>query len=123
MNYTHDKMWQYYPKGLSIICKQLFSKFKKKIMITENGVCTDDDEFRIQAIQDYLHEIKKMNEEQNMIEAYIHWSTFDNFEWNLGPTYRFGLVNIDRSTMQRSWKKSGLYFQKLIEAKQKFSIK
>ncbi|MDZ7648229.1 MAG: family 1 glycosylhydrolase [Cytophagales bacterium] len=29
------------------------------------------------------------------IRGYYHWSAWDNFEWNLGPTYRFGLYTCD----------------------------
>lgn len=36
------------------------------------------------------------------IAKYIHWSLTDNFEWAFGLTPRFGLVNIDYKTLQRT---------------------
>jgi len=50
----HDKMWEYCPSGLEDSLVN-FSKLKKPIIITENGLCTDDDNQRIQSIKDHLN--------------------------------------------------------------------
>lgn len=47
------------------------------------------------------------------LRGYIHWSTWDNFEWHLGPTYRFGLVRVNLDTMQRSMTEAGLYYEQI----------
>jgi beta-glucosidase len=47
------------------------------------------------------------------LQGYIHWSTWDNFEWHLGPTYRFGLVRVDFRTMERSMTEAGLFYEKI----------
>jgi beta-glucosidase len=97
----HDKMWAYHPQGLLDILRYFHKKYQKHIIITENGVCTEDDTFRIQSIKDYLSVIHTAIKEGIYIEGYIHWSTFDNFEWDLGPTYPFGLLRIDLDTKDR----------------------
>jgi beta-glucosidase len=48
------------------------------------------------------------------IRGYIHWSTWDNFEWHLGPTYRFGLVRVDLDTMQREMTEAGRFYAELV---------
>lgn len=36
-----------------------------------------------------------------LIKVYIFWSIFDNFEWNFGNIYCFGLIIIDWVIMER----------------------
>jgi beta-glucosidase len=101
MGYPHDKMWAYKPEGLGMILRRLHHKYKKPIIITENGVCSSDDAVRIQAIKDYMRVIHDCIKDGVYVKGYIHWSTFDNFEWDLGPTYNFGLMRIDPETKDR----------------------
>jgi beta-glucosidase len=101
MGLPHDKMWAYYPKGLGEMIRRFWNKYQKPIIITENGICTDDPQKRIQAIKDYLSVCHEVISDEIPLEAYIFWSTFDNFEWNLGNSYRFGLITIDWKTMDR----------------------
>ena len=70
-------------------------------MVTENGICTSDPSVRIAAMKDYLSICHELIQEGVPLQAYIFWSTFDNFEWNLGNTYRFGLITVDWNTMNR----------------------
>jgi beta-glucosidase len=109
----HDGMWQYYPKGMYDNIKRYWNLYKKPIIITESGVCTEDDEFRQQAMKDYLSYIHKAIEEGVDIKGYFWWSTFDNFEWNLGCTYRFGLYRTDFNTMERIHTKSVDLYHKI----------
>lgn len=97
----HDKMWAYYPQGLGLNISNFWKRYKKPIFITENGICTDDPEKRIQAIKDYLSVCHEAIEEGIPVSAYIFCSTFDNFEWHLGKSYRFGLIHIDWDSMER----------------------
>jgi beta-glucosidase len=47
------------------------------------------------------------------IRGYFHWSTWDNFEWNLGPTKRFGLYECNLDTKERTPRPSAEIFRKL----------
>ena len=109
----HDKMWGYRPEGLGRILRRFWKKYRKPLIITENGICTDDDEVRIQAIRDYLGECHKALSDGVDLRGYVHWSTWDNFEWHLGPTYRFGLVRINFDNMDRSMTKAGLFYEQV----------
>lgn len=115
MGIPHDKMWGYYPKGLKEILLRFHNKYKKPIIITENGVCTEDDDFRQQSMKDYLSACHEAIEEGVDLRGYIHWTTMDNFEWNLGPTYRFGLVRVDFETMERTLTDAGKFYTKITE--------
>ena len=81
--------------------RRIWGKYQKPIIITENGICTDNPQRRIAALKDYLSLCHELIEEGVPLKAYVFWSTFDNFEWNLGNTYRFGLITIDWSSMDR----------------------
>ena len=115
MGLKHDKMWEYYPQGLKENVLRYWNKYKKPIVITENGVCTDDCNFRIQSIKDYLGLLHECIEMGVDIRGYYHWTTMDNFEWNIGPTYRFGLVEVDFVNGKRRMKDSGKFYQKVVE--------
>ncbi|MEY3405752.1 MAG: hypothetical protein RL161_1182 [Bacteroidota bacterium] len=106
----HDDMWEYHPPGIATIMKRYWDRFQKPLFITENGVATQDDGFRMQAIYDYLSEIKKAMNNGIPCLGYFHWTAWDNFEWNLGSSFKFGLIEVNRSTMERIPRKSAGYF-------------
>ena len=113
----HDQMWEYYPQGISQIMKRYWEMFRKPIMITENGVATMDDNFRIQAIHDYLTEIHSAMSSGIPCLGYFHWSTWDNFEWNLGRSFRFGLYEVNYETMERKPRPSAAYYASIAHQK------
>ncbi|MEZ4928096.1 MAG: family 1 glycosylhydrolase [Saprospiraceae bacterium] len=109
----HDDMWIYRPEGLAEILEDFHEQFRKPIIITENGLCTSDQEKRISAIKDYLEVCHAAIEKGIDLKGYIHWSTLDNFEWHLGPSYRFGLVEVNFDTMERKMTKAGEFYEKI----------
>ena len=111
----HDKLWAYYPEGFAAIMRSFYKKYQKPIIITENGICTDDPEVRIASIKDYLQICHQLIEEGIPLLGYIHWSTWDNFEWDLGPTYRFGLVRVDMESMERQMTPAGEFYAQICQ--------
>lgn len=112
----HDKMWAYKPEGFLPIIRRFHKKYGKPIIITENGICTEDNDLRIQAIKDYLQVVHTAIREGIEVTGYIHWSTFDNFEWNLGPTYRFGLMRTDLVTKDRIDTRAARFYEKVTQS-------
>ncbi|MCB0553990.1 MAG: family 1 glycosylhydrolase [Phaeodactylibacter sp.] len=109
----HDKMWGYHPQGLGLILRRFHKRFGKPIIMVESGICTDDSEVRIQAIKDYLKVCHGAIQDGVDLRGFIQWSTWDNFEWNLGPTYRFGLVRVNLETMEREMTEAGEFFARV----------
>jgi beta-glucosidase len=109
----HDDIWEYYPPGLKPIVERFSNKYGKAIFITENGICTNDDRQRVQAIKDYMSVIHDLLKNGIDVRGYFHWSAWDNFEWTLGPTYRFGLYSCDPVTMERSKRNSADLYSRL----------
>jgi beta-glucosidase len=114
---AHDDIWEYYPQGLHQVIERYWSRFGKPIIITENGICTNDDSKRIAAIKDYMKVLHAVIQKKIDVRGYYHWSTWDNFEWTLGPTFRFGLYSCDLETMERTKKPSADLYTRLAYEK------
>ncbi len=116
-NMPHDDIWEYHPEGLSTCLDRYWRKYKKPIIITENGVCDESDLLRQRAIIDYATIIHKAIQDGIDIRGYYWWSTWDNFEWHLGPTKKFGLYACDLTTKERSPRSSAEIFSTLAHSK------
>lgn len=114
MKLPHDAMWEYYPEGMKESLLRYHKRYGKPMFITESGICTHDSDVRISSIKHYLTLLHECMQEGVDLRGYFHWTTMDNFEWNLGPTYRFGLVQVDFETGNRTLKKCGKFYQKVI---------
>lgn len=75
------------------------------ILVTENGMATDDDQRRIAYTGEALAHLKATIDNGVDVRGYLHWSLLDNYEWgHWAPT--FGLVAVDRETFVRTPKPS-----------------
>lgn len=112
---VNDLGWEIYPEGLYRVCKESFEKYPFPIYITENGTCDAKDRFRAKYIYDHLKVVKQLIDDGINIERYYHWSLIDNFEWDLGLTPRFGLIEIDYDTSERRVRESGRFYGELAK--------
>lgn len=101
--------YEYYPEALGNVIRKVNEEYKGVIIVTENGVAIDDDERRVNFINKAIEGIKKCLNEGIKINGYFYWSLMDNFEWQKGYSQKFGLVAVDRTSMERTAKKS-LYY-------------
>jgi len=85
------------------------------IMITENGICTSDDALRWEFIEGHLRHIHKAMEQGVPVTGYLYWSLLDNFEWDKGSKYRFGLLNVDYQTMEKKIRKFAFTYAKICK--------
>jgi putative flippase GtrA len=68
------------------------------VLVTENGIGTDDDDQRVRYVQRALEGVLACIVDGIEVLGYTYWSAFDNFEWAFGYAPRFGLVAVDRET-------------------------
>jgi beta-glucosidase len=113
----HDDMWEYHPQGLRACLDRYWQKYKKPIIITENGVCDESDQLRQDAILDYATIVHQAIEDGIDVRGYYWWSTWDNFEWHLGPTRRFGLYACDLETKDRTPRDSARLYAALAHSR------
>lgn len=105
-----------YPPGIYEITKDFYQRYKKPIMITENGIEDSEDLKRPQFIMDNLSWLLKSIQEGTKIIGYMHWSLIDNFEWAFGRGPRLGLFEVNYSNQARTPRKSAYVYGKICEA-------
>lgn len=104
--------WEIYPEGIYECLKQL-SRYRIPILVTENGICTNDDAQRWRFIRDHLLHVARAIEDGVPVLGYLYWSLLDNFEWHEGFAPRFGLCEVDYSTERRSLRSSAERFSRI----------
>jgi beta-glucosidase len=109
-----DLGWDMQPENIQHVLERLFVKYGKPIIITENGVADQNDEFRQWWITHTLMGMHRALQNGVPLEGYLHWSLFDNFEWAYGKWPRFGLFAVDYETGRRTPRKSAVWFTKLL---------
>ena len=92
--------WEVYPLGLRAVLEQ-FARFALPIMITENGVATDNETLRRDFLLQHLQHLAQAVAHGIPVIGYLYWALMDNFEWTLGTAARFGLAAVDFQTQQR----------------------
>lgn len=109
--YKNDLGWEIYPRGIVLCCEKLEEIVRLPIYITENGTCDLGDSFRSRFIYDHL---RALCETHLPVKRYYHWCFNDNFEWAEGCYARFGIVETNFQTMERTVKRSGEFYSRVI---------
>ncbi|HEY6874798.1 MAG TPA: glycoside hydrolase family 1 protein [Candidatus Dormibacteraeota bacterium] len=89
---------------------------KKPVYITENGLGTGDDERRKRYLADVLENVRLAIDDGVDVRGYFHWTNLDNFEWARGYGVKFGLIDVDRKTLERTVKPSGQLYGRIAAA-------
>lgn len=101
--------YEFYPEALeATICKAARIS-ECPILVTENGIGTEDDSRRIAFTRRALQGVLAAIAGGVDVRGYIHWSLLDNFEWLEGYRPKFGLVAVDRATQARRPKPSAYW--------------
>ena len=86
----------------------------KPVIITENGCSCNDDRFRIVWLCEYLKALEEAIKLGVDVKGYLYWSLLDNYEWN-SFLPRFGLVDCNFKTFERTPKPSAYFYKEIIE--------
>lgn len=112
---VNDLGWYMEPEGLYPLLIRLWSKYKKPIFVTENGLADEKDEYRRWWIEETIVAMERAISEGVDLKGYFHWSLLDNFEWKYGWWPKFGLVAVNRKTMIRTVRPSAKWFADKIK--------
>ncbi|MGH6872949.1 MAG: glycoside hydrolase family 1 protein [Rhizomicrobium sp.] len=101
--------YEFYPEALEATIRQAANASGCPVIVTENGIGTEDDTRRIAYTTRALAGVQRCLADGIDVGGYIHWSMMDNFEWLEGYRPKFGLVEVDRTTQARKPKPSAYW--------------
>jgi beta-glucosidase len=100
----------FWPQCVEFTTRKAAHVTGRPIIITENGIGTNDDDQRIRYLTEALRGVKNMLDDGLDVRGYFQWSLLDNFEWALGYGPKFGIVSVDRTTFARTPKPSAHWY-------------
>jgi beta-glucosidase len=112
---TMQTGWEVYPEALGNTVRLAAAHAGVPVLVTENGMATDDDPARIAYTHAALEGLARCIDDGIDVRGYIHWTLLDNFEWNAGFAKTFGLIAVDRATFARSAKPSARWLGQVAQ--------
>ncbi|MBV9692177.1 MAG: family 1 glycosylhydrolase, partial [Alphaproteobacteria bacterium] len=110
--------YEFYPEALEATIRQAARVSGCPVIVTENGIGTEDDTRRIAYTRRALDGVLRALADGVDVRGYIHWSLLDNYEWLEGYRPKFGLVEVDRATQLRKPKPSAYWLGEVAKANQ-----
>jgi beta-glucosidase len=98
--------YEFAPEAIAATLRHTHAIAQTPILVTENGIATDDDSRRIAFVEQALSSVARCLTEGIDVRGYFYWSLLDNFEWLFGYSPKFGLIAVDRATQRRTVKPS-----------------
>ena len=106
---------EFYPEGI-FRCLRRLNQLDLPIYVTENGIPDDDDDQRPRYLVTHLHQIWHAIQRCYPVMGYYQWTLVDNFEWADSWDLRFGLIELDPETQERTARRSADLYTDLVEA-------
>jgi beta-glucosidase len=101
--------------GLVDVLREL-SVYKLPLLVTGNGLGTEDDSARCAHLTDHAAALRRAREEGLDVRGYLHRALLDGFEWHEGYAAPYGLIHVDRQRQTRRAKPSAAVFRDIIKA-------
>jgi beta-glucosidase len=111
--------YEYWPEAIGATIRRAWevTEGKLPLLVTENGIGTDDDDQRKRYVRTALRSVLDCLEEGIGVIGYTYWSLMDNFEWTYGYGPRFGLAEVERvAPFTRTLKPSAGWFSKVVRS-------
>lgn len=106
---------EFYPRGI-YRCLRRLALLGLPIYITENGIPDRDDDQRPRYLIAHLYEMWRAIQIGCPVMGYHYWTLTDNFEWAEGWTLRFGLIELDPRTQERTPRPSAALYAEIARA-------
>lgn len=117
--------WEVFPQGLTDTLLWVKERYGNLPMyVTENGAAFYDpptalegkveDPLRISYLRQHFLAARAAMQRGVDLRGYFVWSLFDNYEWALGFSKRFGIIHVDYETQHRTLKNSARFYSRVI---------
>ncbi|MEJ6512065.1 MAG: glycoside hydrolase family 1 protein [Acidimicrobiales bacterium] len=110
--------YEFWPESLGACLRRAwdYTGGSVPLLVTENGIGTNDDPQRVEYVQRALEGVLSCIDDGIDVRGYTYWSLMDNFEWAFGYRPRFGIIAVDRATQRRTVKPSGEWLSGIVRA-------
>jgi len=108
--------WEVYPDALGHTVRLAAEHAGVPVMVTENGMATDDDAARLAYTRGALEGLAGCIDDGIDVRGYMHWTLLDNFEWMAAYSKTFGLIAVDRGDFTRTVKPSARWLGEVARA-------
>lgn len=109
-----DMDWNFAPEYIYDALKML-AVYKKPLFVSEAGLADHDDSDRAEYITKQIEATWRAIQDGCDVRGHLYWSLLDNYEWALGFDKRFGLVEVNFETQERTIRPSAYVYKKIIE--------
>ena len=117
--------WEVFPQGLTDVLLWVKDNYGNlPLYVTENGAAfydppnaeggVVDDPLRVDYLRKHIAAIGQAITKGADVRGYMLWSLFDNLEWSLGYSKRFGIVHVNFKTLDRTPKNSARLYTTVI---------
>ena len=113
------------PDGLTEVLLRIHTEYGgPDIYLTETGFAVDDpapvngvvhDPKRSTYLRSYLRAAHQAVEQGARLRGIFYWAATDNWEWAMGYSKTFGMIQVDRATQARTPKSSLAYYARCIK--------
>lgn len=108
--------YEFWPEALEPTIRHAIDVARIPVIVTENGIGTEDDARRIEYIGRALQGVQNCLKDGLDVRGYFCWSSFDNYEWEFGFGPKFGLIAVDRTDQSRHPKPSAYWLGNIAKA-------
>jgi beta-glucosidase len=108
--------YEFWPEALEATIRYASRATGLPIIVTENGISTEDDSRRVAYIERALRGVAACLRDGIDVRGYTYWSALDNFEWVAGFLPKFGLIAVDLRTQERTVKPSARWLGNVARA-------
>jgi len=120
--------WEVFEQALTDLLLRVKARYgNPPVYITENGAAFYDppvatngrvsDPLRVDYLRRHIAAVHAARAAGADVRGYFVWSLFDNFEWSLGYSKRFGIVHVNFSDQARTPKDSARLYSRVIESR------
>ena len=106
-----------HPQGLHDVLMRVAQRYKRPVYVSETGTKQDDPERGAAWLVRTMSETKSAIHDGADVRGFYAWSLMDNYEWNSGMSWRFGLYAVDPTTKARTERSAGAAFTTMSNAR------